>query len=120
MGRAVPKALILRGRADSKLKWYLIWARRFAAYLSGGSLHLASREDAEGFLSTLSSSPGTGAWQVEQATDALTILLGSVSGQVWARTIPRSARRKKPIGLRAIYITVDGAPGRRRGGIDGL
>jgi hypothetical protein len=68
---AVPfrKAFILRGRPNSKLKWYLIWARRFAAYLSGGSLHLASRKDAEGYLSTLSSSPGIGAWQVEQATD---------------------------------------------------
>ena len=81
------KALSLRGHPESRLKWYFIWARRFAAYLSGGSLHLASREDAEGFLSTLSSSPGIGAWQVEQATDALTILLGSVFGQEWARMI---------------------------------
>ena len=86
---AVPfrKALSLRGRPESRLKWYFIWARRFAAYLSGGALHLASLEDAEGFLSTLSSSPGIGAWQVEQATDALTILLGSVFGQEWARTL---------------------------------
>ena len=86
---AVPfrKALALRGRPESRLKWYFIWARRFAAYLSGGSPHLASREDAEGFLSTLSSSPGIGAWQVEQAEDALTILLGSVFGQEWARTL---------------------------------
>ena len=81
------KALSLRGRPESRLKWYFIWARRFAAYLSGRSLHLATREDAEGFLSTLSSSPGIGAWQVEQAADALTILLGSVFGQEWARTI---------------------------------
>jgi len=88
---AVPfrKALGLRGRPASRLKWYFVRARRFAAYLSGGSLHLASREDAEGFLSTLSSSPGIGAWQVEQATDALTIPLGSVFGQEWARTSAR-------------------------------
>jgi integrase len=65
----------------------LIWARRFAACLSGSSLHLATRNDAEGFLTTLASSPGISAWQVEQATDALTILLGSVFGQEWARTI---------------------------------
>ena len=91
------KALSLRGRPESRLKWYFIWARRFAAYLSGGSLHLASREDAEGFLSTLSSSPGIGAWQVEQATDALTILLGSVFGQEWASdpdSGPSSAPRR--------------------------
>jgi len=78
------KDLSLRGRPESRLKWYFIWARRFAAYLSDRSLHLATREDAEGFHSTLSSSPGIGAWQVEQAADALTILLGSVFGQEWA------------------------------------
>ena len=51
-------ALSLRGRPDSSLKWYLIWARRFAACLSGRPLHLATRNDAEGFLTTLASSPG--------------------------------------------------------------
>ena len=86
---AVPfrKALGLRGRPESRLKWYLIWARRFAACLSGRPLHLATRNDAEGFLTTLASSPGVAPWQVEQAADALTILLGSVFGQEWARTI---------------------------------
>jgi hypothetical protein len=63
-------ALSLRGRPESRLKWYLIWARRFAAYLSGRPLHLAPHNDAEGFLTTLASSPGISAWQVEQATDA--------------------------------------------------
>jgi hypothetical protein len=76
-----------RGRPDSRLKWYLIWAKRFAAYLSGRPLHLATRHDAEGFLTTLASSPGVAAWQVEQATDALTILMGSIFGQEWARAI---------------------------------
>lgn len=42
-------------------------------------------KDAEGFLSMLVSSPGISAWQVEQATDALTILLGIVFGQGWVR-----------------------------------
>ena len=77
----------LRGRPESRLKWYFIWARRFAACLSGRPLHLATHNDAEGFLTRLASSPGISAWQVEQATDALTILLGSVFGQEWARTI---------------------------------
>ena len=75
------KALSLRGRPEARVKWYFIWARRFAASLSGMSLHLATREDAEGFLTTLASSPGIDAWQVEQATDALTILPGSAFGQ---------------------------------------
>ena len=81
------KALSLLDRPEARVKWYFIWARRFAAYLSGRSLHLASREDAEGFLSMLASSPGIAPWQVEQAADALTILFGSVFGQEWARTI---------------------------------
>jgi len=49
--------------------------------MPGVPLHLATRNDAEGFLSTLASSPGITAWQVEQATDVLTILPGSVCGQ---------------------------------------
>ena len=81
------KAFSLRGRPESRLKWYFICARRFAVFLPGSSFHLASREDAERFLSMLASSPGISAWQVEQAADALTILLGSVFGQEWARTI---------------------------------
>jgi hypothetical protein len=48
--------------------------------------HHATRNHAEGFLTTLASSPGIPAWKVEQATDFLTILLGSVIGQEWVRT----------------------------------
>ena len=59
------KALALRGRPDSKMEWYLIWARRFAAWLAGRPLHLATRDDAEGFLTTLASSPRISGWQVE-------------------------------------------------------
>lgn len=77
----------MRGRPESKLKWYLIWARRFAAYLAGRPLHLSTHDDAKGFLTTLASSPRISGWQVEQATDALTILLGSVFGQALARAI---------------------------------
>ena len=80
-------ALGLRGRPESRLKWYLIRARRFTACISGRPLHLETHNDVEGFLTTLASSPGISAWQVEQATDALTILLGSVFGQEWARKI---------------------------------
>jgi len=78
---------VLRGRPEARVKWYFVWASRFAASLSDKPLRLATREDSEGFLATLASSPGIAAWQMEQATDALTILLGSVFGQEWARTI---------------------------------
>ena len=81
------KSLGLRGRPDSKLKWYLIWAGRFAAYLADRPLHLATNDNVKGFLTTLASSPRISDWQVEQATDALTIPPGSVFGQEWARTI---------------------------------
>jgi hypothetical protein len=81
------KALRLGGRPESRSRWYFILAKRYAAYLSGRSLHLASREDAEGFLTTLASLPEISAWQVEQATDAVTIFPGSVFGQEWARAI---------------------------------
>jgi hypothetical protein len=57
-------------------------------------------EDAEGFRSTFSSSPGIGAWQMEQATDALTILLGSVFGQDCARSIRANDGRYFPINDR--------------------
>jgi len=90
------KALALRGRPESRMKWYLIWARRFAACLSGKPLHLATRGDTEGFLTTLASSPEIGAWQVEQAADALTILLGGVFGQEWARTLRIPASPSPP------------------------
>jgi len=64
------KALSLRGRPETRVKWYFVWARRFAASISDKPLRLATREDAEGFLSILASSPGIAAWQMEQATDA--------------------------------------------------
>jgi hypothetical protein len=91
------KALSLRGRPESRLKWYLIWARRFTAGLSGRPLHLATHNDAEGFLTTLAFSPGISAWQVEQATDALTILLESDFGQDCTRSIRANAGRYFPI-----------------------
>jgi hypothetical protein len=78
------------------MMWYFIWARWFAACLSGRPLHLATRNDAEGFLTTLASSPGVNPWQVEQATDALTILLGSVFGQERAGAIRIPAAPSPP------------------------
>ena len=91
------KALSLLARPEARVKWYFIWARRFAVFLSGRSLHLATREDAEGFITTPASSPGTDPWQVEQATDALTLLLGSVFGQEWGRTIPAADQTRSRI-----------------------
>lgn len=81
------KALETHGRAGARVKWYFVWARGFAAFLSGKPLQRAGREDAEGYLVNLSSSRNVEHWQVEQAADALKILLGSVFGQEWAPMI---------------------------------
>ena len=80
-------ALDLHGRSGARTKWYLVWARGFASFLSGKPLRLASWEDAEGYLAKLSSSNRLERWQIEQAADALKILLGSVIGQEWTRTL---------------------------------
>jgi len=82
---------------ESRLRWNFIRARRSAVYLPGKPLHLATRNDAEGFLSKLASSPGITAWQVEQATDALTILPGSACGQEWAREGPGAGPSSFPL-----------------------
>jgi integron integrase len=81
------KALEMHGRPTARVKWYFVWARGFAAFLSGKPLQRADRVNAEAYLVKLSSSPKVEHWQVEQAADALTILFGSVFGQEWARTI---------------------------------
>lgn len=79
------KALEMHGRSGVRIKWYIVWARGFSAFLSGTPLQRAGREDVEGYLAKLSSSQKMEHWQVEQAADALKILLGSVFGQEWAR-----------------------------------
>ena len=81
------RALVLHGRPADKHKWYIAWARRFAARVKGGSLRQVTREDVEGFLGTLSTSPGIATWQVDQAADSLRILISNIFGQEWARSV---------------------------------
>lgn len=89
-------ALRLRGRPETRVKWYLVLARRFSAFVSPGPLESATRADADSFLSTLSSRPGIADWQLDQAADALTILLGTVFGQAWALEIRAPAAPPPP------------------------
>lgn len=79
------RALALHGRPEARVKWNILWARRFAASLRSCKLPQASREDAEAFLVKVASWSGVAPWQVDQAADSLTILLGNVFGQPWAR-----------------------------------
>jgi len=55
--------------------------------MGGRAVREASRKDVEEFLVTLSTSPGIAPWQTDQAADSLRILIGSVFGQEWARSI---------------------------------
>ena len=80
-------ALRLHGRPESRFKWYLVWANRFIDFLAGTLPEQATREDAERFLASLASSARIAAWQVDQAADALIILLGNVFGYSWSREI---------------------------------
>jgi integron integrase len=90
------RALELHGRPAGKQKWYLGWARTFEKRLQGRSLRQATREDMADFLGTLSTSPNISDWQVDQAADSLRILIGSVFGQGWARTVRVPARPPSP------------------------
>jgi integron integrase len=81
------QAVLRRGHPAGRVRWYLRWAQWFAAFLAEKPLQQARREDAERYLATLSTSPGIADWQIAQAADALTILLGTVSGQADAGVI---------------------------------
>jgi integron integrase len=81
------RALTLHGRPGDRHKWYIVWARRFARRIGGRTLREATSKDVEEFLATLSTSPGIAPWQTDQAADSLRILIGSVFGQDWGRSI---------------------------------
>ena len=81
------RALEMHGRPADKHKWYIVWARKFAQRMEGRTLREVTRKDVEDFLAMLSTSPGIASWQADQAADSLSILIGSVFGQGWARTV---------------------------------
>jgi integrase len=81
------RALEMHGRPADKHKWYIVWARKFAQRIEGRTLREVTRKDVEDFLATLSTSPGIAPWQTDQAADSLSILIGSIFGQGWARTV---------------------------------
>jgi integron integrase len=85
------RALTLHGRPGDRHKWYIVWARRFARRIGRGGVREATRKDVEEFLATLSTSPGIAPWQTDQAADSLRILIGSVFGQDWGRSVQTPA-----------------------------
>jgi len=81
------RALNLHGRPAVKHKWHIAWARKFARRMGAKGVRGAAREDVDVFLAMLSTSPGIAPWQTDQAADSLRILIGSVFGQEWARSL---------------------------------
>src|SRR5512139_3765987 len=90
------RALALHGRPEDKHKWYIIWARKLSERIKGRSLRQVARKDVEEFLATLSTSPVVAPWQVDQAADSLSILIGSVFGQEWASSVRAPAPPPPP------------------------
>jgi integron integrase len=90
------RALGLHGRPADKHKWHVVWARKFAKRIKGKTVREVTRKDVEDFLVTLSTSPGIAPWQTDQAADSLRILVGSVFGQGWARSIRAPAPPPPP------------------------
>jgi integron integrase len=60
------------------------------------TLREVTRKDVEDFLFTLSTSPDIAPWQTDQAADSLRILVGSVFGQDWARSVRAPAPPPPP------------------------
>ncbi len=81
------RALALRGVPAARVKWHVGWARKLAVRLKEKPLRQVTRKDVEDFLAMLSTSPGVAPWQTVQAADSVSILIGSVFGQDWGRTI---------------------------------
>jgi integron integrase len=83
------RALIVHGRPAERHKWHINWVRRLGnwAVRRGVALERMLPEDVDRFLAHIATSPGMAAWQVDQATDSVRILFGSVFGQEWGRRI---------------------------------
>ena len=70
-GDSYRRAIISSGVPDTKVKWYLRWAQKFAVSMKGKPLRARSAGDVNRFLSGLENEPGVEPWQVKQAHDAL-------------------------------------------------
>ena len=90
------RALEMHGRPADKHKWYIIWVRKLEKSMKGKSLRQVDRKDIEDFLATLSNSPSIAPWQVDQAADSLSILIGSIFGQEWVYSVRSPAPPPPP------------------------
>jgi integron integrase len=90
------RTLERHGRPADKHKWHIAWVRKFAKQMGGRTIREVTRKDVVEFLATLSTSPRIALWQTDQASDSLRILIGSVFGQDWARSIRAPAPPPPP------------------------
>ena len=63
--------------------WCIRWVERFAGFLEGKPLPLATRADVEAFTSSLRSDQGVEEWKIAKASDSLKLLLTAVYGKAW-------------------------------------
>ena len=77
--------LLREGLAQERVKWYLGWARRFAARMQAVPLREHSAEFVARFLQGLAQSPKVQPWQVTQADDALRLFYQKYLGCNWAQ-----------------------------------
>jgi integron integrase len=64
------------GISDPKSKFYVLWVKRFAAFLNGLTFQQASQEMVSAFLDGLGKDEKVADWQVDQARHSIEILFG--------------------------------------------
>ena len=84
------RALEITGVPEPRWRWFVRWAELFGEFLKEKPLHMADRQDAEAFVRSLESVRRMDSWRLQQASDALRLLLTAVYGKRWqpGRTAP--------------------------------
>ena len=80
------ECLVREGVGAEKVKWFLGWARRFAARMLAVPLREHSAEFVALFLRGLAQSPKVQPWQVAQADEALRLFYQKYLGCSWAQS----------------------------------
>jgi integron integrase len=73
------------GVAADKRAWYQRWCERFRRYLKGRHFQEAQARDVQDYLGGIADSANMSQWQVEQAHEALELLLGKTLGVAWVQ-----------------------------------
>jgi integron integrase len=80
--------VVSQGIPETKARWYVKWAERFARSMRALPLRNRTAEHVCNYLRDLSGKPDIKGWQVEQAADALKILYQAFLKIPWATEWP--------------------------------